>query len=125
MYSKSLNRKKKILFFWWTQCFFLVLLTPFLAMVYKKMAYSFCWGGVTYLLPHGYFIHKSFQHAGALMAKRIFWDLCVGQALKWFLTGLLFLLAFKVVHPLMFPYFVGFVVMQTSTWFMACVRGRA
>lgn len=126
MYS-NLNRKKEVFRIWRAQCAFLALATVLLTAINKEMAYGVCWGGLTFLLPYGYFIRKSFRHAGALEARQIFWDFCSGQAAKLVLTGLLFFLAFTVAHPQGLPYFLGFFVMQMSPWFMAWVnrRGRA
>ncbi len=122
----ALNRKRDIYRLWKWQCYLLVFITLAVAIRCKTTAWSVFLGGVTFLLPYTYFVWKSFQRAGAMQVKRIFWDMCAGQAAKLLLTGLLFLLAFKVVHPQIGPYFAGFLVMQATLWLMVWMgRGQA
>lgn len=124
MYSK-LSRKKDVYRFWKIQWLALVLMTLVALLFSKTTAWSLGFGGLTFLLPFSIVVWKSFRHAGALQAKQIFLDFCIGHVSKWFLTALLFLLAFTVVHPAISPYLFGFLLMQSSPWFMAWInRGR-
>ncbi|OGT66994.1 MAG: hypothetical protein A3I12_00580 [Gammaproteobacteria bacterium RIFCSPLOWO2_02_FULL_38_11] len=91
-----------------------LLILPFSALV----GASFCLGGMTFLLPQGYFLWQGFRHAGAHEIKKIFWDFCKGQIFKLVLTGLIFLLIFTKCHPAIIPYFIGFLMMQMSLWLM-------
>lgn len=126
MYSK-LSKKRDVYRFWKIQWLFLVVITILALLFSKTMAWSAFFGGLTFLLPFGFFMWKGFRHAGALQAKQIFWDFCIGHVGKLLLTGFLFLLAFTVVHPALAPYLLGFFLMQSTPWLMAWFnnRGRA
>lgn len=125
MHAK-LNRKSDVYRLWLGQWLLLFVLSLAVGYLSRPIAKSLFWGGLTFMLPYGFFIWKSFQNSGAARAKQILWDFCIGQAVKLLLTCLLFLLVLYTIHPQIIAFFIGFFVMQNSPWLMAwAFRGQA
>ncbi|GGI86663.1 F0F1 ATP synthase subunit I [Legionella impletisoli] len=80
-------------------------------------AQSAALGGLVSIIPNAYFAWKVFQYQGARAARKIVNSLYQGEAIKIFLTLVLFALVFVLfsVKPLLF--FMTYIVVQMVFWF--------
>ncbi|WP_242602014.1 F0F1 ATP synthase subunit I [Legionella yabuuchiae] len=74
-------------------------------------------GGLVSVIPNAYFAWKVFQYQGARAARKIVNSLYKGEAIKIFLTLILFALVFVLfsLKPLLF--FITYIVVQMVFWF--------
>ena len=74
-------------------------------------------GGLVCIIPQAYFARKLFKYSGANAAKKIVGNFYKGEALKIFLSVLLFTLVFKfsIIMPPVF--FAVYLVTQLVFWF--------
>jgi ATP synthase protein I len=74
-------------------------------------------GGLTCVIPNGFFAWRFFGATGALAAKQIVRGMYRAEMIKLLLTGLLFLVVFTYLPVDVLPYFVGFLLAQFAGWF--------
>lgn len=102
------------------QCLLLLVVSLALLAVDRVMAYSFCLGGLVYVVPNLYFVHYAFRYRGAenafLIARSFSW----GESGKIALAVCGFVLVYRLVHPLHHAaFFGGFISSIIIQWFVA------
>ncbi len=101
---------------------FLLLLVVSLALlaVDDVHAYSFCLGGLVYVVPNLYFVHYAFRYRGAKNALLIARSFSWGESGKIALAVCGFILVYRFVHPLNHAaLFSGFLASIIIQWFVA------
>jgi ATP synthase protein I len=88
----------------------------------KIVAGSFLWGGAICIIPNIYFAHKLFAQTGALAAKRIIASFYICEVVKFIITILLFIVAFKYFNTNKLAIFLGYIVAQIAFWMAALFR---
>ncbi|WP_430460783.1 ATP synthase subunit I [Thalassolituus sp. LLYu03] len=96
---------------------FQVLLTfavALLALLHSPLAAKSAFlGGLTCAVPNAYFIWKAFKYSGARSAAQIVQSFYQGEAWKFVLTSLCFVVIFQRVEPLnVLALFAGFITVQ-------------
>ena len=74
-------------------------------------------GGVVSIIPNICFASKLFRHQGAHSAKKIINGFYKGEALKIFLSVVLFTLVFKYIYIIPFVFFAVYIMVQICIWF--------
>lgn len=90
----------------------------------QLIAFSFFWGGLICILPNLYFAHKLFSKTGAQAARQIIASFYISEVVKFIITVLLFIVAFKYLHINKLALFIGYIVAQFAFWFTALFRHR-
>ncbi len=91
--------------------FGVVLLASVIALIWGfKSSWSLFCGGLISILPSLLFTYKAFQHSGAQAAKQVMRSFYLGEALKFFLIIVLFVLVFKFLPVLAGACLIGFVL---------------
>gem|GEM_PF-2039131 len=83
-------------------------------------AWSVCLGGASVLIPGACFIVILFKTARARDAKQIVSRMYMGATIKLLLSAGIALLFARYAHPLMFPFWAGFVGAQLGHWLAPC-----
>lgn len=81
-----------------------------------KSGYSALAGGVTFLLPNLIFVLMAFAHAGARQTKKVLRGFYAGEAIKLFLTVLLFVVFLKFVLLSLTAFYISFSLLVASQW---------
>lgn len=81
-----------------------------------KSGYSALAGGVTFLLPNLIFVLMAFAHAGARQTKKVLRGFYAGEAIKLFLTVLLFVVFLKFVLLSLTAFYISFSFLVASQW---------
>ncbi|MEJ6122739.1 ATP synthase subunit I [Vibrio sp. 2-Bac 85] len=81
-----------------------------------KSGYSALAGGVTFLLPNLIFVLMAFAHAGARQTKKVLRGFYAGEAIKLFLTVLLFVVFLKYVLLSLTAFYISFSFLVASQW---------
>ena len=74
-------------------------------------------GGIAWMLPNTYFMHKLFVSRKARTGTQIVKDFYVGELIKLLLSGFLIALAVKFLPIEVLPFFVGFIITLLISWF--------
>ena len=82
----------------------------------KQAAISALIGGMVCIIPNLYLAAKLFQHRGAHAARRIVRNFYWGEAVKIFLTMLMFALVFIYIPINPQALFITFIVVQLCMW---------
>ncbi len=90
----------------------------------KIIAFSFLWGGAICIVPNVYFAHKMFAQTGAKAAKQIVASFYLCEVVKFIITIILFIVAFKYFHTNKLAIFIGYIIAQITFWFTALFRHR-
>lgn len=85
-----------------------------LALLHSPLAAkSALLGGLTCAVPNAYFIWKAFKYSGARSAVQVVQSFYQGEAWKFVLTALCFVVIFQRVEPLnVLALFAGFITVQ-------------
>jgi len=78
--------------------------------------YSALAGGVTFLLPNLVFVLMAFAHAGARQSKKVLRGFYAGEAIKLFLTVLLFVVFLKYIPLSLMAFYISFALLVISQW---------
>ncbi|TEW43502.1 ATP synthase subunit I [Psychromonas algicola] len=81
-----------------------------------KSGYSALAGGVTFLLPNIVFVLMAFAHAGARQTKKVLRGFYAGEAIKLFLTVILFVVFLKYIPLVLTAFYISFVLLVLSQW---------
>jgi len=81
-----------------------------------KSGYSALAGGITFLLPNIVFVLMAFAHAGARQAKKVLRGFYAGEAIKLFLTVILFVVFLKYIPLVLTAFYISFVLLVLSQW---------
>jgi len=81
-----------------------------------KSGYSALAGGVTFLLPNLIFVLMAFAHAGARQTKKVLRGFYAGEAIKLFLTVLLFVVFLKYMLLSLTAFYISFSLLVASQW---------
>tara|TARA_R110001583_G_scaffold116631_2_gene267421 strand:+ start:5489 stop:5899 length:411 start_codon:yes stop_codon:yes gene_type:complete len=81
-----------------------------------KSGYSALAGGTTFLLPNLVFVLMTFAHAGARQTKKVLRGFYAGEAIKLFLTVLLFVVFLKYGSLSLTAFYISFSLLVTSQW---------
>ncbi len=87
-------------------------------------AFSFFWGGIICILPNAYFAHKLFAKTGAQATRQIITSFYISEVVKFIITIVLFVIAFKYFNMNKLAIFIGYIVAQFTFWFTALFRHR-
>ena len=96
----------------------IVLLTALILTVFfsVKSGYSGLAGGITFLLPNFIFVLMAFAHAGASKAKLVVRGFFAGEAIKLFLTVILFTVFLKYGAVSLTAFYISFSLLVISQW---------
>jgi ATP synthase protein I len=78
----------------------------------RSSGYSFLLGGFTSILPNLMFTYRLFSETSARAVTRIMLRLYVGEAIKLFTIGVLFIVMIRFMAVNLTPYIIGFIVAQ-------------
>lgn len=81
-----------------------------------KSGYSALAGGTTFLLPNLVFVLMTFAHAGARQTKKVLRGFYAREAIKLFLTVLLFVVFLKYGSLSLTAFYISFSLLVTSQW---------
>jgi len=81
-----------------------------------KSGYSALAGGITFLLPNIVFVLMAFAHAGARQSKKVLRGFYAGEAIKLFLTVILFVVFLKYIPLVLTAFYISFVLLVLSQW---------
>lgn len=90
-----------------------LILTVFFSV---KSGYSGLAGGITFLLPNFIFVLMAFAHAGASKSKLVVREFFAGEAIKLFLTVILFTMFLKYGALSLIPFYISFALLVISQW---------
>lgn len=65
--------------------------------------YSSLLGGLIFIVPNAYFVHRMFRHQGARAAPMMVAEVFKGEAVKFSLTAVLFAAVFLLIEPVNVP----------------------
>lgn len=65
--------------------------------------YSALLGGLIFIVPNAWFVHRVFRHQGARAAPMMVADVFKGEAVKLSLTAILFAAVFLLIEPVSVP----------------------
>lgn len=100
-------------------------LTLFLLPMGAAHATSAFLGGLACAIPNAYLVWKAFRYRGANAAQKIARSFYQGEAGKFALTMLAFVLIFTLVKPVEpLSLFGAFVLVQAVNWFTPLLVGR-
>jgi ATP synthase protein I len=96
----------------------LVLIVALISTVFfsNKTGYSALFGGLTFLLPNVVFVLMAFAHAGARQSKKVVRGFYAGEAIKLFLTVLLFVVFLKYGSLSLIAFYISFLLLVISQW---------
>ena len=96
----------------------IVLVTALILTVFfsVKSGYSGLAGGITFVLPNFIFVLMAFAHAGASKAKLVVRGFFAGEAIKLFLTVILFTVFLKYGSLSLTAFYVSFSLLVISQW---------
>lgn len=96
----------------------LVLIVALISSVFfsGKSGYSALAGGITFLLPNFIFVLMTFAHAGARQTKLVLRGFYAGEAIKLFLTVILFVIFLKYGTLSLFAFYISFSLLVVSQW---------
>ncbi|WP_160064822.1 ATP synthase subunit I [Psychromonas sp. L1A2] len=96
----------------------LVLFAALISTVFfsNKAGYSALLGGITFLLPNLIFVLMTFAHAGARQSQKVLRGFYAGEAIKLFLTVLLFVVFLKYGTLSLIAFYISFALLVTSQW---------
>ncbi len=107
------------------QCTLLLLVSFALLAVDRVVAYSFCLGGLVYVIPNLYFVYYAFRYSGASLVPYIMQSFSKGESGKIALAAMGFALVFRFVEPLhAAALFAGFIAMIILQWFIAAYMAK-
>lgn len=86
------------------------------------VAYSFLLGGCIHLLPNTVFTSLVFQHWGARTSQQVYISLWRGEAWKFFLSALGFILVFTTIEPLNIATLFGAYILMVVVGLFTTVR---
>jgi ATP synthase protein I len=112
--SKSLKVQAFYLMFW--QLLVIIGLAVLLLVQSVQSAFSVLLGGLCYWLPTCWFAWRIFAHTGARAAKQFVAAFFVGEMIKLFLSGVLFLLIVKYLPVNVVSMLIGFVAAIIAFW---------
>ena len=81
-----------------------------------KSGYSGLAGGITFLLPNFIFVLMAFAHAGASKSKLVVREFFAGEAIKLFLTVILFTVFLKYGALSLSAFYISFALLVISQW---------
>ena len=81
-----------------------------------KSGYSGLAGGITFLLPNFIFVLMAFAHAGASKSKLVVREFFAGEAIKLFLTVILFTVFLKYGALSLPAFYISFSLLVISQW---------
>lgn len=98
-----------------------VLLVAVLTVIFyvlgdSRAAYSSLLGGLIAAIPTQYFAHRLFRYQGAQAARQIVQSFYIGEAIKWLLTALMFVIVFALINISAPALFISFIVVQILYW---------
>jgi len=95
-----------------------VLLIALISTVFFSFTagYSALAGGFTFLLPNFIFVLMAFAYAGASKAKMIVRGFFAGEAIKLFLTVILFTVFLKYCALSLTAFYISFALLVVSQW---------
>ena len=98
--------------------FLLVLLLALISTVVlsAKPGYSALAGGMTFVLPNFIFVLMAFAHAGASKSKLVVRGFFAGEAIKLFLTVILFIVFLKYGALSLASFYISFALLVISQW---------
>lgn len=73
-------------------------------------------GGITFLLPNFVFVWMAFAHAGARQSKKVVRGFYAGEAIKLFLTVILFVVFLKYTTLTLIAFYMSFALLVVSQW---------
>jgi ATP synthase protein I len=116
-----LSRIRRLVFSYvYAQVIVIIGLTLLLYSFYRShVAFSFLFGGIICILPNAYFAHKLFAKTGAQVVRSIIASFYICEVVKYVITGLLFVIAFKYLNTNKLALFVGYIVAQLTFWITA------
>lgn len=82
----------------------------------NKAGYSALFGGITFLLPNFIFVWMAFAHAGARQSRKVLRGFYAGEAIKLFLTVLLFVVFLKYGVLSLSAFYISFSLLVISQW---------
>lgn len=91
----------------------------------KVVAFSFLWGGAICVIPNIYFAHKLFAKTGATATKQIIASFYISEIVKFIITVILFVIAFRYFTTNKLAIFIGYIVAQITFWLTALSRHQA
>ena len=96
----------------------LVLIIALISTVFfsAKSGYSALAGGITFLLPNFIFVYMTFAYAGARQTKLVLRGFYAGEAIKLFLTVVLFVLFLKYGALSLMAFYISFSLLVASQW---------
>jgi ATP synthase protein I len=96
----------------------IVLLTALILTVFfsVKTGYSGLAGGITFLLPNFIFVLMAFAHAGASKSRLVVRGFFTGEAIKLFLTVILFTVFLKYGAVSLPAFYISFSLLVISQW---------
>ncbi len=110
----------------YVQIIVIILLSLLLYFLWNLVvAFSFFWGGAICIIPNIYFAHKLFAQTGAKAAQQILASFYLCEIVKFVITIILFIVAFKFFHTNKLAIFIGYIVAQVTFWFTALSKHRA
>ncbi|PWK46783.1 ATP synthase subunit I [Pleionea mediterranea] len=89
-----------------------------------KASLSILLGGAVSVLPSLAFAYFAFRHSGARSSQQVVKGFLLGEAIKFFLTIVLFILVFKFASVMIGAVFIGFGVALVSYWLVPFVLDR-
>jgi len=100
---------------------FQLLLVLFIALILTvffsvKSGYSGLTGGITFVLPNFIFVLMAFAHAGASKTKLVLRGFFAGEAIKLFLTVILFTVFLKYGALSLASFYISFALLVISQW---------
>lgn len=90
----------------------------------RIIAFSFLWGGAICIIPNIYFAHKLFSKTGAQATKQIISSFYISEVVKFFITIVLFIIAFKYFVTNKLLIFIGYIIAQITFWLTALFRNQ-
>jgi ATP synthase protein I len=90
-----------------------LILTVFFSV---KSGYSGLAVGITFLLPNCIFVLMAFAHAGASKSKLVVREFFAGEAIKLFLTVILFTVFLKYGAVSLTAFYISFSLLVISQW---------
>lgn len=96
----------------------IVLVTALILTVFfsVKSGYSALAGGITFVLPNFIFVLMAFAYAGASKAKLVVRGFFAGEAIKLFLTVILFTVFLKYCSLSLIAFYISFALLVVSQW---------
>lgn len=99
-----------------------VIILAFAALLFNniKSGFSVLMGGIAYVLPNIIFVWRVFRYVGASQMVQFLTAFMIGEVLKLFISGILFLVIVKHLPVSLLSELVGFVGAIVSFW-IACL----